>query len=1170
LIWDNRKGSLPLIALRAHQGAKIYGIDWSRKTRNEIVTCSLDKTIKFWTLDSLSARVGDVDRPQANLTQLYPQYEYFDSGHGVGRLGGDDEAKPRSVIHTRYPVWRARHLPFGYGILALPQRGETALEMWSPDQTDQPIHTVEGHTDVVKEYVWRFKGGHDCDHDDREFQLVTWSKDRTLRLLPTDPSILRAAGHVPGSRIEAYFARRNVQSDGDQVEEITYRVPPTEQPRDEKTSEPTVSAPMAHRGILAGVQVGGNQDAKMASTALPSPHGQGPPLTATIRSAPESPQQQRKLQLRPSLLTSSVQEKEKENKDSVFMGRPTLTGGFMTRGGGNSRALPPGGIDQQMYVSGVKIERRPGSGGIDSSGPASRIASRSRAGSIDMRPSTAGEPYIGLGLGVYGPGEERGRPRGRSDSRARTVGTDQGTGEMPEHLADEIALIARKFGTRVTCERFDATRKRTVTFTLLGPWRDDNALAFIRITFSFPKDYWKISPTDPNASRCIPSFDLDKIPSISLKTRAFLLKKLRYIRYINRPCLEPCLRFLLGEDEATEYGFRGTLGLSEGSRSDGEEDMAVIDPSDLHVTDMRAKEGRKADPEEVVRGRTGRDAPRPIVNTPGNSIRPRRCGGTWGPNGELVCFFLNRPARVFSGGGGTTNRRNASPSPSIVSRATSGGVIPRPFASTAGTISHAMLGLSRLANDGAKSVIPKEPEVRIRNPWLAPGIADSFFIGPVLRSATRDSRDTRASSNHASRPLSSVSIKRFPGFTVLDKDLARNYTMVAEDPAYLCQVNAGVARRHQRLDHVRVWQTLFSLFCPIVAANGDEKDVESTSPSDEKQHLQSVVSKREHVRWGDHPLAKMTARAFYDIFAQTKDLQMLAMLSVVLLEVDRLTPAQPAQTTILELKKPAPPAAVIPDLSISPRISIDYFSLRPRDAHHTSPTTPSPSWPNHRTDGSPSLSLTGKRERTISTISTTTSHDGPGSYPVTTPAIPVPVVPGHYPTHPKSEVSPKRKSSALFGGLSSKPNEAQTTAVRTWTEPSPGASSINLIWYGGGAYAKRLVGAGGSTSGSHATPISRPQGMGPLLQVPKTKKKVITVRLIKDQEEVNFYHAPFSADDEQRLVYERHVIAYSEVLHRWQLNERRLELLKYLGRDPSPSMTETLHALGGIDEDCQL
>ncbi|KAG8963801.1 hypothetical protein FRC05_004511 [Tulasnella sp. 425] len=1192
LIWDNRKGSLPLITIRAHQGAKIYGIDWSRKTRNEIVTCSLDKTIKFWTLDSLSPHVGDMDRLQPNPTQLYPQSEYFDFGYGECRLGGDDEPKPRAVIHTRYPVWRARHLPFGYGVLALPQRGETALEMWSPDQPEQPIHTVEGHTDVVKEYVWRFKGGHDCDHDDREFQLVTWAKDRTLRLLPMDPSILRAAGHVPGSRIEAYFARRNIQSDGAQAIETTYRLPPTAQPKDEKRSEPTVSAPMAHRGILAGVQVGGSQDAKPASTTNPSPHGQAPPLTASIRSTPDSPEQHRKLHLKPSLLSSSVHEKEKENKDSVFMGRPTLTGGFMTRGGGNSRAQPPGGLDQQMYVSGVKIERRAGSGGLDSSGPASRIASRSRAGSVDLRPPNGGEPYIGLGLGVYGPGEERGRPRGRSDSRARTVGTDQGGGEMPEHLADEIALIARKFGTRVTCERFDTTRKRTVTFTLLGPWRDDNALAFIRITFSFPKDYWKISPTDPNASRSIPSFDLDKIPSISLKTRAFLLKKLRYIRYISRPCLEPCLRFLLGEDDAAGYIFRDTLDLSEGSRSDGEEDMAAMDPNDLHDTAKRVKSTKKDNPDEEIRGRTGKDVPRPIVNTPGNSIRPRRCGGTWGPNGELVCFFLNRPGRVFSGGRGTANRRNASPSPSIVSRATSGGLLPRPFASTAGTISHAMLGLSKLANDGPKSVLPKEPEIRPRNPWMAPGIADSFFIGPVLRSITRESRDTRASSNHANRPLSSVSLKRFTGLNLLDKDLAQDYTMMAEDPAHLCQVNAEVARRHQRLDHMRVWQTLLALFRPIVGTDNGEKDSTRYSPIGEKQQLQSVVPRREHVRWGDHPLAQKAAKHFYDVFAQKRDLQMLAMLSVVLLEVDRLTPAQPAQTTFIELKKSAPLAPVIPDLSISPRINIDYFSLRPREAHHISPTTPSPSWANRRSsfttsgslpspsrnswasrflggDASPSLNLASRRERTISTISTATSHDGPRGYSGTTPAIPVPVVPGHYPTHPKSEVSPKRKSTALFGGLGARSSEGQTTAVRTWNEPSPGSSSINLIW-SSGAYAKRLVGAGSGSSGSHGAPIPRSPSIVLLPPQPKTKKKVITVTLIKDEEEVNFYHAPFTADDQQRLVYEGHVIAYSKILHQWQLNERRLELLKYLGYDVSPGKTEVLHALAGIDEECQL
>lgn len=166
--------------------------------------------------------------------------------------------------------------------------------------------------------------------------------------------------------------------------------------------------------------------------------------------------------------------------------------------------------------------------------------------------------------------------------------------------------------------------KRTCTFTLLGPWRDDNALTFIRISFSFPKDYWKFSPTDPNAKRSIPSFELDKIAGISLKTRAFLLKKLRNIRYTHRPCLEPCLRFLLGEEEGIGYGFRGAFGMSEGSRSDGEDENVPAVGDDLAI--------ESGD----IRGRPGKDGIPFVKNTMENSIRPRRCGGVFGPNGTKL------------------------------------------------------------------------------------------------------------------------------------------------------------------------------------------------------------------------------------------------------------------------------------------------------------------------------------------------------------------------------------------------------------------------------------------------------------------------------------------------------------------------------------------------------
>lgn len=40
LVWDNRKGSVPVVSIKAHD-AKIYGLDWDRQWRHKLVTCSL-------------------------------------------------------------------------------------------------------------------------------------------------------------------------------------------------------------------------------------------------------------------------------------------------------------------------------------------------------------------------------------------------------------------------------------------------------------------------------------------------------------------------------------------------------------------------------------------------------------------------------------------------------------------------------------------------------------------------------------------------------------------------------------------------------------------------------------------------------------------------------------------------------------------------------------------------------------------------------------------------------------------------------------------------------------------------------------------------------------------------------------------------------------------------
>ena len=188
IIWDSRKGSVPIVSIRAHD-SKIYGIDWDRQYRHKLVTCSLDKTIKYWSIPELAEASSESSTP----TNVHK-------------------------ITTNYPVWRARNLPFGRGVLSLPQRGEAALEMFGLGSAE-PVERFEGHDDVVKEFVWRTKGGTAQGYDDREFQLVTWAKDRTLRIWPVTLDMTEKVGRRFGEPIKVLQPRRGAP-------DVTYTKPP--------------------------------------------------------------------------------------------------------------------------------------------------------------------------------------------------------------------------------------------------------------------------------------------------------------------------------------------------------------------------------------------------------------------------------------------------------------------------------------------------------------------------------------------------------------------------------------------------------------------------------------------------------------------------------------------------------------------------------------------------------------------------------------------------------------------------------------------------------------------------------------------------------------------------------------------------------------------------------
>jgi WD repeat-containing protein 59 len=177
-IWDRRKGVKPLKSIVAHERS-IRGLDWNRTRRTGVVTCSLDKTVKFW---DYAAR-------------------------------GDD---PERVLRTNTPVWRARHTPFGWGLMTMPKRGDTSLYLWDRraqgDEGAEPITIFSGHKSLVQEFLWRSKGGEDSQGNDaRQFQLVTCSEDHQVKLWPLKEEALVTLGHERDKPIRFRLSRRGAE-----------------------------------------------------------------------------------------------------------------------------------------------------------------------------------------------------------------------------------------------------------------------------------------------------------------------------------------------------------------------------------------------------------------------------------------------------------------------------------------------------------------------------------------------------------------------------------------------------------------------------------------------------------------------------------------------------------------------------------------------------------------------------------------------------------------------------------------------------------------------------------------------------------------------------------------------------------------------------------------------
>lgn len=183
-VWDSRKGALPLLKVEnAHEG-KINGLDFN-SNEDRLISCSNDNTIRVWNLNNIC----------------------------------DENVEPTVVIHTQFPVSRARTLPFGddncCGIMPV-RGGSNAIHFVNYDDACQKSKLTnlvveidltskvqfKGHLGPVKDFLWRVQHekyvGYDKKDKWKDFQLVTWSPtDYDLKLWPLEQKLYDLVDYKP-------------------------------------------------------------------------------------------------------------------------------------------------------------------------------------------------------------------------------------------------------------------------------------------------------------------------------------------------------------------------------------------------------------------------------------------------------------------------------------------------------------------------------------------------------------------------------------------------------------------------------------------------------------------------------------------------------------------------------------------------------------------------------------------------------------------------------------------------------------------------------------------------------------------------------------------------------------------------------------------------------------
>ncbi|CAK7566730.1 MAG: hypothetical protein SEPTF4163_004682 [Sporothrix epigloea] len=926
-IWDDRKASAPLRTIEAHT-SKIYGLDWNRTNSTSLVTCSLDKTIRFWDYTAYGGSRDNIWSSTASLSVN------DNSIRGAAALESiNDNDVPERVIRTHFPVWRARHTPFGGGILAMPQnapgnlylydaRPASVLATEDPHALNEAVAVFPGHGHhKAKEFLWRARGGIDNGLDNREFQLVSWGEDNKLRLSRLDNSDLATVGHQRGcpapknlstSRAGASYKTFRILEDLGDYERRSATMSSLT-PASQRMVPLSASKSIDRRGPLSpseeaqrhqqdhnhshrhskrhhqhGSHMHRHQQSRQSNHQLPH---EGSPSTgfSPSLSSPRSISSTNNVRdsIKPAPLTPQRTKLER---------RTLWRNPSMRAVQGSGRKKSDQSSMQLVWMKGVTMSKRKTSTepSLGSNHQHSRESHSSNSHRMFSSESSLSSP---LRMSWYD-----------TSASMSSEGSDE-----PESIQEEILRITDKL-PRVKWEELNMDNLALVA-SMTGPWGTNGQNVFIKLHVLVPPSY----PTSRTPrfyienSLLVPQQTQERLAADLVTLATECLKR-------RRNCLLIVFRYLLGELDLQTSLARLNPGLFDSRLANDEntESSSSSDDEDALANTVFFSSDGAIGSAAMADTRLSRQRP-----------MPRTCGAVFTRDGRIVTFSLTKAGKASAK---IMLKASAPPTGEELAKLERpkfigfGKVLPERTARRRGSSStdnsdsdsdSSNSSFSSSSSSTASSPNPYRPSpMGLMDPWTT----NVSFHRHVVRGdklsrkrrlsydedddATSMTRSGMLDPDQAGEPESIVVIEDMCSFLPSKRELAREYAIFG-DGADVCEHNARVAEKYEMMDLVSIWRYAALLLKSDVPlqrtcvfdVNGRRKSVlviaqealakaDGNADSNDEQ-FKPVQQRRWHdnltgrVKWGLHPLARDFVNDLFDHFEKLADTQMLAMLSCI-------------------------------------------------------------------------------------------------------------------------------------------------------------------------------------------------------------------------------------------------------------------------------------------------